>query len=190
VECKADKECGSGLGCLKADAHVEDLKVCARPCQNNSDCDDGERCLSAGGEPAQAFCWNTVSEALKPCGPANTSMCDDSKNLGCLRVESDSGSVAGGVCLEPCKLKEKSSCKDGFSCLDIIDMPDNGLCVHTVKRGETCDEPNGEFCETGNLCLSDAGKWRCYQDCTDSKKCDDDKECKALTDGAKGSYCE
>ena len=190
-ECKTDKDCSSDLRCLKGDAHVADLKVCARPCQNNSDCDDAERCWSATGEPAQAFCWNMESEALKPCGPAFTSMCDDSKNLGCLRVEDDNNSVAGGVCLEPCKLKDKNSCDSGFSCLDLIDMPDDGLCVHTAKRDETCDEPNGKFCESGNLCLGDEkdSSWRCYQDCSDSMKCDDDRECK-MFDNGNGGYCE
>lgn len=187
-ECNSDKDCDSDLSCLNADADVADLKVCARHCSKASDCDDGELCKSVdNGNPEQALCWKVVGEALKPCGPAFTSVCDDEKKLGCLRVESESGSVAGGVCLTPCSMKEKDTCESGFSCLDIIDDPDMGLCVKTAKRGETCDEPNGKFCEDSNLCLGDEGDWRCYQDCTDSMKCDDDKECTKLGDAA---YCE
>jgi hypothetical protein len=191
VECSSDKDCGSGLSCLKADANVEDLKVCARPCQKSSDCNDDEMCSSVAdrGAPEWAMCWKLADKALDPCGPAFTSMCDDSKNLGCLRVESDDNSIAGGVCLEPCKLSDKDACSEGFSCQDIIDQPDMGLCVKAIKRGDACDEPNGEFCEDGNICLSDGGDWSCYQDCTDSKKCDDDKECKTLKE-SDGAYCE
>jgi hypothetical protein len=189
VDCESHADCQSGLSCLKADARVEKLKVCARPCMKTSECKDAERCWSATGEPEEAFCWNSEGEALKSCGPAFTSICDETKNLGCLRIEDDKGSVSGGVCLEPCKLKDDNTCSDGFSCLDIIDQEDSGLCVHTVGRGEVCDEPKGEFCEPGNLCLSDGGSWRCYQDCSESKKCDDDKKCKELQ-GDQGAYCE
>jgi hypothetical protein len=188
VECDSHDACGSGLSCLKADPRAPDLKVCARPCTKTSSCKEGERCWSATGEPQEAFCWNTEDEALKACGPSFTALCDETKNLGCLRIE-EKGSASGGVCLEPCKLKQDDACKDGFSCLNIIDQDGSGLCVHTVGRGEVCDEPKGVFCEPGNLCLSDTESWRCYQDCSESKKCDDDKNCKELQ-GNQGSYCE
>lgn len=190
VECEEHADCASGLSCLKADARVADLKVCARPCTKTSECKDGERCWAATGEPEEALCWNTENEALKPCGPGFTALCDETKNLGCLRIE-DEGSIAGGVCLEPCELKKEDACSDGFKCLDIIGQDESGLCVHTVGRSEVCDEPKGEFCDLGNLCLSDGGggPWRCYQDCSETDKCDDDKQCKELQDD-QGAYCE
>lgn len=188
VECETHADCMSGLSCLGADERLEDLKVCARPCKMTSDCKDGERCYAETKKPEDAFCWNTESEALKPCGPAFTARCDETKKLGCLRIE-DEGSIAGGVCLEPCELKKTDACSDGFKCLDIIGQDESGLCVHTVGRAEVCDEPKGEFCDPGNLCLSDGESWRCYQDCSESDKCDDDKMCKALKDD-QGAYCE
>jgi hypothetical protein len=189
VECTAHADCGSGLSCLKADKLDSDLKVCARPCRNDDGCEDDERCLAITGEPSEGFCWNTVSKALDLCGPAHTALCDEEKKLGCLRVENDEGSVAGGVCLSPCELGKEDACPDGFSCLDIIDEEDTGLCARTIGRGDVCDEPKGEFCEPGNLCLSDSSAWRCYQDCSESNRCDDNKECKELT-GDQGAYCE
>lgn len=187
VECESHADCAKGLSCLRGDEQVEDLKVCARPCDKASECKEGEQCLSLSRKPEDALCWNTESEALKSCGPAFTALCDVDKKLGCLRIE-DQGSIAGGVCLTPCKLKA-DDCADGFRCLDILNEPDSGLCVHTVERGEVCDEPKGVFCEPGNLCLSDSGSWRCYQDCSESKKCDDDKKCQELKDD-QGAYCE
>lgn len=189
VECKAHSECASGLSCLKADQRVADLKVCARPCDDDDGCKDGERCLAITGEPAEAFCWNTEGEPLAACGPGHTALCDEEKNLGCLRVEDDKGSVASGVCLAPCVLGKDDACSAGFACLDIIDQDDAGLCAKTIARGDVCDEPKGEFCEPGNLCLSDGSVWRCYQDCSEASSCDDDKECKELS-GDQGAYCE
>ena len=189
MECESHADCASALSCLKADQLITELKVCARPCREKTDCEQDERCWSVTGEPSDAFCWNTQGEALEPCGPAHTALCDDDKNLGCLRVENDEGSVAGGVCLSPCELGGEDACSDGFACLDILEQDEAGLCAHTVSRGDVCDEPKGEFCEPGNLCLSDGSEWRCYQDCSQSSSCDDDKECKQLS-GDQGAYCE
>jgi hypothetical protein len=189
AECDSHADCGSSLSCLKADERIEDLKVCARPCRLNDDCDDGELCRTPTREPTEAFCWNTETEALKPCGAAFTAICDEAKNLGCLLVEDDDGTVSGGVCLEPCTLGQGDACSDGFACLDLINQEKAGLCAHTVERGKVCDEPKGEFCEPGNLCLSDGSEWRCYQDCSQSNECADDKACKKLQDD-QGAYCE
>ena len=187
AECKSHADCASSLSCLKADEKDEDLKVCARSCKEDNECEAGERCLSVTREPSEAMCWNTEEEALSLCGPAHTAFCDETKNLGCLRVEDDNGSIAAGVCLSPCELGKDDACADGFECLDILGG--EGLCVRTVSRGDVCDEPKGEFCQAGNLCLSDRSEWRCYQDCSESSSCDDDKECKALQ-GDQGAYCE
>jgi hypothetical protein len=189
VECKAHSECASGLSCLKADQLVTDLKVCARPCDNDDGCEGDEVCKTITGEPSEAFCWNIEGEALALCGPGQTAMCDAEKNLGCLRIEDDERSVANGVCLSPCELGKDDACSVGFACLDIIDQDDAGLCAKTVARGEVCDEPKGRFCEPGNLCLDDGSDWRCYQDCSESSSCDDEKECKDLSED-QGAYCE
>lgn len=191
VECKSTSECASGLSCLQADAQVADLKVCARPCQDDDECEDNEQCLSVTGKPSDALCWNTEGEALRPCGPGHTALCDEDKQLGCLRIEDDQKSIASGVCLSPCELGKEDACSDGFTCLDIIDMEEEnaGLCAKTVSRGDECDEPKGQFCEPGNLCLGDGSEWRCYQDCSESSSCDDDKMCKELSND-QGAYCE
>lgn len=189
TKCDGHGDCASGLSCLQADAQDEDLKVCARPCGSASDCETGERCETESRKPEDSLCWNTEGEALQPCGPQFTATCDTNKNLGCLYFDDGDGPAIGGVCLQPCTLNKDDACPGGFSCLDIINKPEEGLCVRTVERGETCDEPKGEFCQPGNLCLSDSGSWRCYQDCSDSSECDDDKMCKSL-EADEGAYCE
>jgi|GEM_PF-6460922 len=190
VECESNADCASGLSCLEADGQVTALKVCARSCKSGSDCEDNESCLTLTKDPADSLCWNTAGEAFAPCGPAHTALCDEDKNLGCLRIEDKDLSIAAGVCLSPCKLGEDNACSDGLACLDIIDDDDAGLCTKTIERGELCDEPQGKFCEPGNLCLDDGSEWRCYQDCSgSSSSCDDDKECKELEQGD-GAYCD
>jgi len=189
LECDSNADCGSGLSCLRADERVTDLKVCARPCKAVADCETGERCLTVTKDPADSLCWSIEGQALALCGPGHTALCDESKNLGCLRVEDEDRSIAAGVCLSPCELGKDSSCSAGFACLDIIDEGETGLCAKTSERGEICDEPKGRFCEPGNLCLSDGSEWRCYQDCSESGSCDDDKECKAFMN-EEGGYCE
>lgn len=189
-ECKDHDECASGLRCLRADERIEDLKVCARPCKGAGECEDNERCLTLSKDAEDLMCWNTEGEAFGLCGPAYTALCDESKNLGCLRVEDEQGSIAAGVCLSPCELGKEDQCEEGLSCLDILESEDMGLCARATERGEICDEPNGTFCEPGNLCLKDS-EWRCYQDCTESRECDDDKECRDLeNDPAGAAYCE
>ena len=190
LDCDSHADCASGLRCLRADDRVADLKVCARPCEGTDDCKDEERCLTLTLDPADSLCWKTEGEALSLCGPRYTALCDESKNLGCLRVEDENESIAAGVCLSPCELGKQDSCSSGFACLDIIDEDDRGLCAKTIERGAVCDEPKGEFCEPGNLCLRDQSEWRCYQDCSESSSsCDDDKECKQLEED-QGAYCE
>jgi hypothetical protein len=190
-ECESNDDCDTDLSCLQADRDQLDLRVCARPCQKHSECEDEEICDSATGEPSQGMCINVATEPLAPCGPAATAVCDPNENLGCLRIAVDD-SRSQGVCLQPCSLSDDKSCPKDFTCLDIRNSGDDdeGLCAHTVARDEVCDEVKGEFCEPGNLCLTDSEGWRCYQDCTESNECDDAKECRELDPGSdQGSYC-
>jgi hypothetical protein len=189
TSCDGHADCASGLSCLRADESNEDIKVCARPCQSASDCESGERCDTETKSSEDLMCWNTEGEPLQPCGPQFTAKCDMNKQLGCLYFDSGDGPATGGVCLQPCALNKDDACPSGFSCLDIINEAEEGLCVRTVERGEQCDEPKGEFCQPGNLCLSDKTSWRCYQDCSESSECDDDKMCREL-EMDEGAYCE
>jgi hypothetical protein len=109
-DCRSDKDCGKGLNCLGADSiqlsSTQDalmISVCARKCGSDTDCMDDETCVSFDGKPDNALCWNLTSEAGMPCGPGDTSICDEDKNLQCLvTASSTTGSLAGGQCVQLC----------------------------------------------------------------------------------------
>jgi hypothetical protein len=168
------------------------IKVCARSCSQDTDCKDMEACTSdVTRQPKDALCWSTTTEAFKPCGPADTSVC--SNGLECLPVLADDGSI-GGFCVQPCALpgsnKMGTPCPEGLSCLDELGLDGVGLCAKRVGRSETCGPEIGAICATEDVCLSDPkdGSSLCYQDCTKTKMCDAGKTCMTLE--ADLAYCE
>jgi hypothetical protein len=176
-DCKTDADCGSGLNCIAADALQINstqevvVSVCARKCTDDKDCMSNETCFSFSGKPANALCWNLTTEAGKPCGPGDTSICDEDSDLQCAVVRSDSGdSLADGECIKNCKVASPD-CPAGLSCL-FSDGTD-GVCAKQLDRGASCGEDIFSDCGPSDVCITDGTTGFCLQDCTKSMMCDE-----------------
>jgi len=193
VDCMTDTDCGSGLNCIEADSVAVSstqavlITVCARKCKEDTDCKTDEMCFSSSGKPADAMCWSLTKEANKPCGPADTSFCDTDLNLRCVIMPSStSDSLAGGLCVQLCEVASPS-CPTGLECL--FSTGTQGACAKKLNRGDECNSDEFADCATTDACIGDGTTALCFQDCTDTKMCDDSGAmCMALPDGS-GSFC-
>jgi hypothetical protein len=193
-DCDSDKDCGKGLNCIGAEsiqvsATQEALiSVCARKCSGDNTCMDDETCFSFNGKPDNALCWNLTSEAGMPCGPADTSVCDEDKNLECLvTASSTTGSIAGGQCVQLCD-PTNPVCPSGLTCLAGSGST-QGVCGTQLKRGDDCISDPLSDCAPADVCITDGQTGFCLQDCTKSMMCDEsNQKCMALP-GDDGSFC-
>lgn len=192
-DCTGDKDCGKGLNCILADSvkvsstQSVPVSVCARKCSVDSDCMDGEMCFSTTGKGDNLLCWSLTTEAGKPCGPGDTSFCDESMNLQCLVTQSSTtGSIAGGECVQICD--SSHGCPSDLTCLGNTDNS-GGVCGTQLKRGADCVSDPLSDCAPADVCITDGQTGFCLQDCTKNMMCDDSSQkCMSLSDGS-GSFC-
>lgn len=160
--CSQQSDCWSGLSCVIGEAGL--YNICARICAVDTDCDEGEECITAGrgGEP---FCSLRMEEDYDLCGEAYTRHCSDS--MQCMYVE-----ALGGVCVVFCDLatEGQDQCRDDQVCAGgILSSDTEGVCGAMKGRGERCDILAGVGCEPENVCLGDLAapeSFLCYQICS------------------------
>jgi hypothetical protein len=215
-ECTKTSECASGLTCVNSGIPLGPDKlvvgqVCARACTTVDQCTADEVCETITGQSADRHCWSAVTEALKPCGPADTSLCDPP--LDCI-FASVEGNLPVGVCVNYCKAPNSENpdktvvldtCPAGLECLASGEAEADtdagagtisvGICGKGAARGQPCDPGSGTICAAAtDLCLGMSDTTNdalCYQDCTTTPKCDDGKVCTAIPmDPDKTSYCK
>jgi hypothetical protein len=203
-ECALPADCASGLSCVisgivEPDQSVAAVRICARACGSEADCDQDETCQTLTNKPADAHCWKLQTEPLKPCGPSDTSMC--AAPLDCFHT-SDDGNVPLGICFNYCKSPGGTNpqpdvvleqCPDSLDCVG-GSMTEVGICAHGAKRGDACNPDVGSVClDSSDFCLgmSAGGDAQCLQNCTGTNKCDDGKTCTVIqNDPDNTSYCE
>lgn len=193
-DCTGDKDCGKGLNCILADTidvtstQSLPISVCARKCSVDSDCMDNEMCFSTTGKGENLLCWSLTTEAGKPCGPADTSFCDQDNDLQCLVMASASGdSLAGGECVQVCD-PSQSKCPSPLTCLGGTSTT-AGVCGTQLNRGDSCVQDPLSDCGPADVCITDGNEGFCLQDCTKNMMCDDsNQKCMPLSDGS-GSFC-
>jgi hypothetical protein len=198
--CQTSATCSSNLKCVVA-ALLQDqsgtlgIPACARPCKDAAtDCQQGETCRTLTGDPSDSFCRSVTTEAFKPCGAGDTSVC--AEPLTCFTLQEEDGSLQGGVCFQPCALPgamfttPPPPCTGGQTCVDALGDPEIGACAQTVGRGEVCDPDATKFCDPSDFCITAANSdiSHCLQNCTKDGTCADGKTCTPLSDGDK--FCQ
>ncbi|MET0387344.1 MAG: hypothetical protein ABW321_15355 [Polyangiales bacterium] len=196
--CSGDDDCTSALRCIVAAIVTDEtgqdfaLPACARACGPAlEECQADEMCRTLTGDPSEAFCLSTTTEAFEPCGAAYTAVCGN--GLSCLTGVTEDNSPGHGVCIQPCALPNADldlpPCADGLTCLEALNDPELGLCATEAGRGQPCGVEAGSVCGTADFCIADETSSLCYQDCTESGTCDDGGTCTDFPDGS-GRYCD
>lgn len=178
--CNTNADCVSGLTCVNFGSLQDDtgrtakINVCARHCTESMPCKADEECHTESGKPEDAACVSAKAEILTECNVVH----DCADNLTCIltSLDQNTGELTG-TCVQPCMLA-KPDCPTDLSCVDSLKDGTTGICSKTANRGEKCDV--GLECKMGDLCIDDGTQALCYQDCTMSGMCDDNKTCVPL----------
>jgi hypothetical protein len=184
--CRTGTDCASGLNCVINVIEDVGFRHCARGCSKERPCMTDEMCVTATGSADDLYCRNQVTEAFKPCGPSDTSIC--AAPLGCIFSDVQQG-VPVGTCFNLCQLPASKvtisdptvlkTCPGALECVSALGDADVGVCSTTAPRGELCSLEQGKLCGQLDICVTDdvSGESRCYQDCSEDGMCSDGKPC-------------
>jgi hypothetical protein len=182
--CTSDRECSSGLECMQAAVQGVGVRVCARPCTDDPEC-NGDVCGSPyTRRPQDAHCINIQQDQFGDCGPGHTAVCDPQRV--CLYFPD----VTIGVCVNLCSPDGSADsdagapigeCQAPQACIeDIVATPDPsvmiGVCGTQAARNDVCGIEVGGFCGDDDLCApddpeADESPSHCRENCSTSGTC-------------------
>jgi hypothetical protein len=203
--CTSTDPCNGDLRCATTPFTLggEVVGVCAVACDDETDCGDGNQCISYTGDAADAHCVNVVEDEYEVCGVADTSVCSD--ELTCLYFPD----LPVGVCVSICNTEgggeqdagtdepnTVAMCSGDQTCIEgILAMPEpgEGVCGTLVQRGELCGLDFGLYCPEGDVCApedpeDESSDARCYQDCSTETGAECDEGACTLVPGL-FAYC-
>jgi hypothetical protein len=196
-QCTTTAECGPGTACVTAAVGQQAVRVCARPCTEDTDCGKSD----AGGKGAEvcdspytqlardAHCINFEPDAYAYCGVGETAACDGDR--ACLYFPNSTI----GVCVNLCATDPTqdagieglaASCASSQACVSgVVENEAVGVCGSQVARDAECGIEKGIFCSGTDICVPDdlnvdEGPQHCREDCTDTNSCTSGGACTAV----------
>ncbi|MCB9638534.1 MAG: hypothetical protein H6728_12825 [Myxococcales bacterium] len=185
--CTTDSECGSGAICV--DWPDRGYKGCYPACKipnSKVECAPDYLCVAfpvTSAESPRSACMPSRGGGLEgaACGTINTS-CERSHT--CVAFGDDALCLA--TC-EPRRAAGQQGCPSSYRCLE-LQSSTLGVCIRdTVQQtNEECGPLVG-FCDSTNVCVSEAGQSKsyCRKSCTSSADCSNGEQCFSIGGGTR-----